>query len=55
MELKKNELNEEKLEQVSGGGNPQEHNVMLSSLRPEDIDPDKGSFDFEKAKDGRIL
>lgn len=41
--------------EVVGAVNPQEHNIMLTGILPEDVDTDRGSFDFEKAKDGRIL
>ena len=55
MEIKKNELCEENLEQVSGGVNPEEHNVMLGSLRPDGFVPNVEPADFEKAHDGKNL
>ena len=53
MEDKK--LNDAELEQVIGGVNAEDHNVMLTGVLPKDIDPDIETGDLEKAKDGRIL
>lgn len=55
MELKKNELDEEVLEQVSGGVCAEEHNIMLTVMRPEDVDTDAGPQDFEKSKKDGML
>lgn len=55
MELKKNELNEEALQQVAGGVCAEDHNVMLTVMRPEDVDTDAEPRDFEKSKKDGML
>lgn len=56
MELKKNELCEEKLEQVTGGVAAEDHNVMLTEFPSKDFDTDIQTGDLEKVKDnGKLL
>ena len=54
MENKK--LNEQELEQVTGGVSAEDHNVMLTCALPKDVDTDVETGDLEKVKDnGKLL
>ena len=53
--MKDKKLNDQELDQVTGGVSAEDHNVMLTGVLPKDIDPDVETGDLEKAKDGRIL
>lgn len=50
-ELKKNELSEEKLKNISGGNvSPEDHNIFLTIPKPSDFDTDIQTGDMEKMR-----